>query len=758
MKKAIVAIVSVLICFCSSMWAGSSQYYGQLKTQVASSSSGKGKVYASKTNTEGTYSATSSTAEAQSSDTENGTATSYAFAQPNDGNIFSGWSQTDGGSIVSTDNPYAVSVVCSSSDKNSPTLTTLFANFVSEDATVGVIFKAVENGSYTVVSGDVTFSVGEEEVEKVLLAADNCLLTATPSEGYKFWGWYTLKNGEKSYLSKTSPFSARFLDGEMVYAEFVEKDTPLFLLDGRYYSDLNEAVSAAGSGTSTIVLVEDGTIYGETTIPNNVTLLVPYNEAATLHAGAPGTSSSYSTPSLFRRLTLASGSRVEVLGAICVNALQLTSSANTDGSGCGGLTGMYGCLRLEEGSTITLKNGSKFYAYGIVEGPGVSEGRKEGSGTIVAEDGASVFENFTITDWKGGTIASKMRGNSNKVFLFNQYFIQSIQVPIVLNCGATESVYTSITASSMNTTADAKIIGSSDALFTLSQGAQICKWYDGLNDRLHIETDGTLNMEGISVNVGVSINTKDYVMPLTNNMSVSIHSGTVTITSDVELLPGAEMVVAEGAELAVKSGAALYVYDIDDWGTYVYQGKYVQPLRSVPNRVNSLLGHTTDKSYMRDAILKVDGEITVNGSLFTTSSGAEISSSKAGRVHLSNSVGTTGTTTYGFVSYSSSVTYGAISDVPAMLKNADGSYLATAGSSAGTTYYYGRVRGTWSTEEETYVRGDVNLDGSVDVSDVTLLVAIILGSEEKSVTSDVNADGAVDVSDVTALVGIILNK
>ena len=54
--------------------------------------------------------------------------------------------------------------------------------------------------------------------------------------------------------------------------------------------------------------------------------------------------------------------------------------------------------------------------------------------------------------------------------------------------------------------------------------------------------------------------------------------------------------------------------------------------------------------------------------------------------------------------------------------------------------------------------GDINLDGKVDVSDVTTLVNMIANGETANLElADINADGKVNVSDVTALVNIILN-
>ena len=53
--------------------------------------------------------------------------------------------------------------------------------------------------------------------------------------------------------------------------------------------------------------------------------------------------------------------------------------------------------------------------------------------------------------------------------------------------------------------------------------------------------------------------------------------------------------------------------------------------------------------------------------------------------------------------------------------------------------------------------GDINLDGKVDVSDITTLVNMIANGETANLElADINADGKVNVSDVTALVNIIL--
>ncbi len=55
--------------------------------------------------------------------------------------------------------------------------------------------------------------------------------------------------------------------------------------------------------------------------------------------------------------------------------------------------------------------------------------------------------------------------------------------------------------------------------------------------------------------------------------------------------------------------------------------------------------------------------------------------------------------------------------------------------------------------------GDINADGVVDVTDVTMLINAILGTADVPETvGDINADGAMDVTDVTMLINIILAK
>ena len=61
------------------------------------------------------------------------------------------------------------------------------------------------------------------------------------------------------------------------------------------------------------------------------------------------------------------------------------------------------------------------------------------------------------------------------------------------------------------------------------------------------------------------------------------------------------------------------------------------------------------------------------------------------------------------------------------------------------------------TKAEVNIKGDVNGDGRVNVTDVTTLVNMILDIVPKDeVRADVDGNGKINVSDVTALINIIL--
>ena len=63
------------------------------------------------------------------------------------------------------------------------------------------------------------------------------------------------------------------------------------------------------------------------------------------------------------------------------------------------------------------------------------------------------------------------------------------------------------------------------------------------------------------------------------------------------------------------------------------------------------------------------------------------------------------------------------------------------------------------TKHGGFLKGDVNGDGSVNITDVNMLINIILGATMDAETmkrADVNVDGSYNISDINEVIAIIL--
>lgn len=60
-------------------------------------------------------------------------------------------------------------------------------------------------------------------------------------------------------------------------------------------------------------------------------------------------------------------------------------------------------------------------------------------------------------------------------------------------------------------------------------------------------------------------------------------------------------------------------------------------------------------------------------------------------------------------------------------------------------------------QPDPHVQGDVTGDGTVDVSDVNIIINVMLGKEINE-RADVTGEGSVDVADVNQVINIMLGK
>ena len=559
----------------------------------------------------------------------------------------------------------SVKVYIESGSSDAATKITLTNVVLVSDVNATATFVPAENGTYTVDGKLIT-----EVYTNTQSSMTAYQVEATPAEGYRFKGWYDVDSGKS--ISTDAKAALNFDSNRTITARFVSKELALFETGGQVFDDLNDAVAyAQANGQSKITLATDGSISGTYTIPAGITLLIPFDEAGTLYTDAPAAIRTAPDSKPFRTLTMSEGTSITVNGAISLGGRYFAAA----GSQQGRPVGDYGYIKMADNSSITVKNGGKLYAWGFISG----------SGSVLAESGATVYEFYQIADFRGGSATSAM---GNKVFPFSQYFVQNIEVPLTLNAGANEQVYSGVFAMSNTFTTAINFIGDT-GMFKVESGS-FTKDYDEKTDRLVFTVNGEAALNTLSLKLaGQSVNSASYVLPITNNITINIQSGNVTINQDAALLAGVEVNIAEGAGLTVANGKNIYFYDSDEWNSdnFVWGPCKFKSVAYAPGKA-----YNRTNNDLVDAKMDVNGSVTAIGAIYTTEGGADICSSNGTGKYIQQGTPGTETETYQYnANGNKAVT---IPITAAKLHNADDSYTGTAGSKAGATYVY--ANGKWA--------------------------------------------------------------
>ena len=575
----------------------------------------------------------------------------------------------------------SVKVYIQSGSTSAATKITLTNVVLVSDVNATATFVPAENGTYTVDGKRIT-----EEYSNTQSSMTAYQVVATPADGYQFMGWYDVSN--EKYISTSAKAALNIENDCTITARFASKTAALFETGGQRFDDLGDAVSyAQANSQSKITLATDGSISGTYTIPAGITLLIPFDEAGTLYTDAPAAIRTAPASKPFRTLTMSDGASITVNGAISLGGRYYAAG----GSEQGRPVGDYGYIKMAENSSITVKNGGNLYAWGFISG----------SGSILAESGATVYEFYQIADFRGGSASSNM---GNKVFPFSQYFVQNIEVPLTLNAGANEQVYSGVYAMRTTYTTAINFIGDT-GMFKVESGS-FTKDYDEKADRLVFTVNGEAALNTLSLKLaGMSVNSASYVLPITNNVTINIQSGNVTINQDAALLAGVEVNIAEGAGLTVANGKNIYFYDSDEWNSdnFVWGPCKFKSVAYAPGKA-----YNRSNNDLVDAKMDVNGSVTAIGAIYTTKGGANICSSNGTGKYIQQGAPGTATATYQYnANGNSAVT---IPITAAKLHNADGTYTETSSASAGDVINY--VNGVWGGEASTELTVTFEANGS----------------------------------------------
>ena len=577
----------------------------------------------------------------------------------------------------------SVKVYIKSGSTSAATKITLTNVVLVSDVNATATFVPAENGTYTVDGKLIT-----EEYSNTQSSMTAYQVVATPADGYQFMGWYDVSN--EKYISTSAKAALNIENDCTITARFASKTAALFETGGQRFDDLGDAVSyAQTNGQSKITLATDGSISGTYTIPAGITLLIPFDEAGTLYTDAPAAIRTAPASKPFRTLTMSDGASITVNGAISLGGRYYAAG----GSEQGRPVGDYGYIKMADNSSITVKNGGKLYAWGFISG----------SGSVLAESGATVYEFYQIADFRGGTASSNMH---HGVFPFSQYFVQNIEVPLTLNAGANEQVYSGVYAMKSTYTTAINFIGDT-GMFKVESGS-FTKDYDEKTDRLVFTVNGEAALNTLALTLaGMDVNSASYVLPITNNITINIQSGNVTINQDAALLAGVEVNIAEGAGLTVANGKNIYFYDSDEWNSdnFVWGPCKFKSVAYAPGKA-----YNRSNNDLVDAKMDVNGSVTAIGAIYTTAGGADICSSNGTGKYIQQGALGTATETYQYnANGNNAVT---IPITAAKLHNADGSYTETKDAKAGDVINY--VNGVWGGKEPVQLTVTFEANGSTE--------------------------------------------
>ena len=618
------------------------------------------------------------------------------------------------------------------------------------------IFTPSSEGAYTVTQSGTgtnkTLVLGATENAEFYMNGDLqktfTLSNITPKNGYRFYGVKITKTSDPlhpiyKYYNTTDLSAAPTLEVQIagestVEALFIPTTSAMFIVRGenpvRYYSNMDEAFSKG----SVVVLHQGGSIpASHYTIPASKTLVIPASTAyqtpsshtlmledltSAFYEKSPGSFAE------FRRMIVTTGTTIDVHGNVSVEASKLT--LGMAGSAVGGLPAGYGVIEMNDGTQITFKSGSKLGCYGYIintynESVPITVDNYTSKGRLIAESGANIYEAFFLPSWRGGTaILGGLYKNSHKVFPIGQYYVQNIEVPITMNYGVVERLTTGVEVSEAPIIINMDFItpngSGKNGLFRLGKYTALTKYYDAHHDRLIYmieKKDGTDDIGTvlsymylpISVKIVFDIDldllSSDYVLPIPNNYDVYIRNSQTNPTSnpfsaqiaeEFAFLPTSTLTIEENCKVILNSGKRLYIYDNDqrvlpDGSGYHYGGadKVFIPITKRPDGMK----FTRTEAQFKDAELVVDGELEVNGALYTTAGGGAIKSNANGKILLNSKGGETQTHQYD----QSAETFVAVplTESSPWLLNGDGSYVENTTSPNTYTYTGEGSTGKW---------------------------------------------------------------
>ncbi|MBQ3633214.1 MAG: InlB B-repeat-containing protein [Paludibacteraceae bacterium] len=577
-----------------------------------------------------------------------------------------------------------------------------------------VTFKHDEHGSYK-VQYEVELegvTVSSTDYVEHLTTIDPTLCTVTmsaptPAAGYVFQGWKV--NGEIVSLKSSV---TKILDEPVIVEPVFAMGEAVFGIDDAFFGELGEALSAAGSVADqepVVVLLKDLalTTPATYTIPAGVTLLIPYkdgfNELQKTPETVPVTAE---TLAAYRTLTIKEGVNIICNGNICVSGKIMAAGG---GNKSAYVTGACGVINMANGGHIELNDGANLYCWGFIKGQDMDQGNNtQGTGTITANAGATVYEDFELGDWRGGTASSNIYFESEKMlFPFQSYSIQNVEIPTTYHYGSTLTNYLIVHTGFGDFGFEVSTIGTERTMFLLlDENSVIRKWYDPTTDLSCFELNGTAQLGSLIINMPFvgDFDSGEYNLPISNSMHVILANCDMTLAKPLTVQAGAVFEIKNTATVNLE--AKVHIFDVDEWGKYIHN-YYFRSFNNLTSHKDR--GAEDSKEGLDDAKFIVDGVLNVKsgqGYIYSTIGGANIMGNGGGIISFEGELPEAGTLwQVNVLSGSPYITWVENDEDAANLRNEDGTFTK---STEYTTFY--NINGRWFNEAISSEKNDHTYD------------------------------------------------
>ncbi len=374
--------------------------------------------------------------------------------------------------------------------------------------------------------------------------------------------------------------------------------------------NIDDALDNATSGE--IIIVKENTYMNQNVeIEAGVSLVVPYDDTLNTAQMADSDSNLSTNNGVYRLLTISKNTTLTLSGILNVAGRQARLSSNYTSH----TTGDYGCIQLEDDAKISMNSDSELYAWGYIKG----------SGTVLVNSDAKVFEPLQVKDWPGGTIGSKIY---DKIFPFSQFLVANIESKmIVFHKGTVTARFITIVSKVISINQDIVMFGpNTDSLFQINDGSITKEVKDGKVIITMLNGKATTNNLKVKIS-GLSMSTEGKEIPICGYYSIIIDGGELSVGSVFKLLPGALFKISNLGTCTITSAGGIIGYPGNYNSVLTKEGNNQTSYggnRSRTDVSNSISGYESGSTVeiIVDGSLDVEGKL--GGNISTTHMGASI--------------------------------------------------------------------------------------------------------------------------------------